>query len=113
MFYTITRHAMQRLQQRGKTVDGITMLLRYGNKEPGNLRVLHTKEADAEIARRRTWLFRLKKRRPHDRKLQKKLVRRIKALEIMRSCAAVFENGKVITIYNQTPDRRRRRRRFW
>lgn len=110
MFYEMTQHVKKRLQQRGKSAEGIKMLMRYGTSIEDNRRVLRSKESRRQIARRRAWLERLKKRRPDSSRLQKNMSRRISVLETMCNCVAVYENGKVITVYNQT--RRRWRRRF-
>jgi 5'-3' exonuclease len=90
------------MQQRGKTKEGVKMLIRYGRKQPKSRYLLHSKDAEQEIARRQVWLQRLQKRQPNNRTMHKKLKKRIDAIETMRNCVAVFDNGKVVTVYNQT-----------
>ena len=112
MFYQLTKHAWMRMQQRGKNKEGIKMLMRYGQEKGQNERMLLSKDAKRQIARRRDWLLRLQKRHPGNRTMQKKMSKRISALEMMRNCVAIFDNGRIITIYNQTRARFKKRRRF-
>lgn len=107
MFYQLTIHALKRLQQRGKTAEGVKMLMRYGDVREDNVRFLRGKTAAREIARRRAWVERLKQKRPQAKRLIKSINRRIAALDKMRNCVLVYKNGKVITVYNRT------RRLYW
>lgn len=111
MVYEMTLHALKRLQQRGKSAEGVKMILRYGEAREDNARILLGKTAKREISRRRAWVERIKRTRPRAGRLIRRLNRRIAALDKMRNCVLVFRNGKVITVYNRT--RRFRRRRFW
>lgn len=108
MFYTLTWHALVRMQQRGKTAEDIKMILRYGTQSDGSRRFLRNKDADQQIARRRAWIKRINRHQSHGRRVIKIIARRISALERMRNCTLIFKNEQVITVYNNT-----RRRRWW
>ncbi|MGI9306380.1 MAG: hypothetical protein ACR2P5_03655 [Gammaproteobacteria bacterium] len=111
MFYELTMHAIKRLQQRGKSAEGIKMIMRYGEMREDNALILRNKTVKREISRRRAWVERIKRRSPRAGRLIKRINRRIAALDKMRNCVLVCKEGKVITVYNQTR-RRNRRRRF-
>lgn len=102
MFYELTQHAVERLQQRGKPTDGVKMALRYGRGGGDGLHVLHSRDARWQIARRRIWVERLKQRRPANRVAIRCLNHRIAALKIMSNCAVVVKHGRVVTLYNRT-----------
>ncbi len=112
MFYELTLHAVKRLQQRGKSAEGVKMILRYGEVRKDDVRILRNKTAKREISRRRAWIERIKQTRPRALRLIKNLNRRIAALDKMRNCVLVCKNGKIITVYNKTRRLYRQRRGF-
>ena len=100
MIFSLTQHAMMRMQQRGKTYEGIKMIARYGQDKKKNFRFLSKKDAQIQIMRRQAWVARIKKRSPHKRALIKNINKRIAALEKVKNCVIVIKEGRVITLYN-------------
>lgn len=97
-----TRHALQRLQQRGKTREAARLILRYGKRQQKTDRfLLKTRQAEQQIERRRRWLMRLEKRKG-SRHIIRALRRRVQTLERIRGCVVVLKEDQIITIYNMT-----------
>lgn len=100
---------MVRLQQRGKSKEGVKMVMRYGVSPGGKDGVmLRRRDAETEINRRKRWLLRLGDSERH-KWLRKALRRRIKTLELMRGCIVVHKEDRIITVYNRTRKRLRGR----
>lgn len=107
-------HALARIRQRGKSTEGVKMVLRHGTNRGGDARVMLKKDSLREIERRQQWLKRLSGLRAkiYSRAMKK----RIYALEKMRGCVVVVKNNNVLTTYNETQrkaKKRYRRRHKW
>ena len=102
MLANFTRHALQRLQQRGKSRESIRLILRYGKRQKQFDRVfLSRRRAEKEIQRRRRWLARLERRQGNRRAIDA-IRRRVKTLERVRGCVVVQKTDMIITIYHTT-----------
>lgn len=78
---SLTRHANERLQQRGLRARDIDIVMGCGTEGPGGRVVLLERDAAREIA---------------------ECKRRIQALERLRGCVVVCEEGMVVTCYHAT-----------
>lgn len=109
LFHLFTRHSLIRMQQRGKSADGIKMVLRYGVLSGDREEImLRRRDADSEIEKRKRWLARL--RGANSRKKQIALRRRIRTLEQMRGCSVIQKNNSIVTVYNRTRRRLSKRK---
>ena len=59
MFINFTMHALARIRQRGKSTEGVKMVLRHGTNRGHSSRVMFKKDSLREIERRQQWLKRL------------------------------------------------------
>ena len=75
----VTRHGAARMQQRGISARDIDLIMEYGTAERPGLHRLRNRDADREI---------------RECKL------RIQTLERLRGCAAVVENGTLVTCFH-------------
>ncbi|WOV91779.1 MAG: hypothetical protein R1F54_03830 [Candidatus Zeuxoniibacter abyssi] len=114
MFINFTMHALARIRQRGKSTEGVKMVLRHGTNRGHSSRVMFKKDSLREIERRQQWLKRLSGSRA--KTYSRAMKKRIYALEKMRGCVVVVKNNSVLTTYNETQrkaKKRYRRRRKW
>ena len=99
MFFNYTKHAIVRMQQRGKSAQKIKMVLRYGTGCYTKLGVFFKKQdAEREINRRKRWIQRMDAKK---QALRKAMYRRINLLQKIIGVVVIKDDGRVITVYNR------------